>query len=81
MIWVISVIIVLIFAMYKCIKWIYDQYKDEIFNIDEQIININKEIGNLKYKINILEQLVNCLYDEIEGGKKDGKRKTATKIH
>lgn len=81
MIWVISVIIVLIFAMYKCIKWIYDQYKDEIYNIDEQIININKEIGDLRYSIKIQKQLINYLYDEIEGGKKNGKRKDTSKIH
>lgn len=70
MIWVISIIVILIFAMYKFIKWIYDQYKDEIFNIDEQIININKEIGELRHKSKIQEQLINYLYDELNEGKK-----------
>ena len=66
-------ILIIIIGIYYLLDWLYQRYKSDLKELDDQRIELQLQIRTLNDKIKVQEQLINWLYDNIDGGKKNGK--------
>ena len=62
-------ILIIIIGIYYLLDWLYQRYKNDLKELDDQRIELQLQIRTLNDKIKVQEQLINWLYDNMEGGK------------
>lgn len=64
MVWLISIGIII--ALYFCITWLYNRYKEDVLGIDKQLAYMQKKVSELERKNNMNEQLIDWLYTTLQ---------------
>ena len=73
MILVISLVVICL--LYKLLEWLYNEYKNDLNNIDEHTVHTHIKISELERKVNMNEQMINLLWEEVAKKKQKQEKK------
>lgn len=55
----------LIIGMYYLLQWLYNEYKEDLNNIDEHTVHVGVRLSDLERKVNMNEQMINWLWEQV----------------